>query len=99
MRRTKPVSVVFNKEGLTYAEMLKKIRQDARIQSEGHKIDAVSKTTNGQLCIILKRNVENPDELTKAISQVMENGTMSKTFADNSQIGKSCDLNSPTMET
>jgi len=33
MKVTRPTAVVFNKEGLTYAEMLKKIRQDTSIRS------------------------------------------------------------------
>ncbi|KAL5237091.1 hypothetical protein ACI65C_004501 [Semiaphis heraclei] len=86
MKRTKPVSVVFNKEGLTYAEMLKKIRQDTSIQSEEHNVDAVSKTANGQLRIVLNRKANNPDHFVKAISQAIGNGTTTKTFGDSSQI-------------
>ena len=81
---TKPDALVISKTGeLSYAEMLKKVKQDAKLKDLGDNIARIRRTNKGELLLVLNRNkTEQTMALQERIKEALGSDAETKVLRD-----------------
>lgn len=82
----RPEAVIIKAEGLSYSEMLKKIKADKEVQSVSTNFSTVSKTKAGHLRVVLSRNTGNGEEISRTLQRAVGENAKSVTLKDNTTV-------------
>jgi len=81
-QRYRPEAVVVQAEGLTYTDMLKRIKTDKEVQAVSKHINAISMTRAGHLRVVLNKETENGETVSKTLQKAIGDRAKTVTLKD-----------------
>lgn len=84
--RSRPDAIIVQAEGLSYSDMLKKIKLGKEAREISNTIEMVSKTKDGQLKVVLNRATKDDEAIKRALIQAVGEGARCKKLEDSTQL-------------
>lgn len=84
--RTRPDVVIVKADQLSYVDMLKRIKTNDEVKGASEAITKITKTRDGHLRMVLSRETEDSETLTRAISNAIGNNASCTRLSDTALI-------------
>jgi hypothetical protein len=85
-KRHRPEAVVVQAEGLTYTDMLRRIKTDKEVQAVSTHISAISMTRAGHLRVVLNKETENGETISKTLQKAIGECAKTVTLKESTRV-------------